>query len=301
MPSLAIILATWNGARYLPALLTSLSAQTLAPSELVIADDGSQDDTLAIIAAWAVSAPFPVRILPPSEKRLGPAKAFARLLAATTADIVLPCDQDDVWQSQKLAVCAHLATDATPRLLVHDLRLINAQGTLTQTSFWRHQGFNPRQGVQLRTLVAMNSFPGCAMALNRALITRALPLPESAVMHDWWFALVTAATGRIRILPQALVDYRQHANNTLGAHAGSLAGQARRLLKPWSSGYRQATLASQRQARSLEKRLGTRVPLEVRTWAALSRFSSLERRICIYRSGIRKTGALRNLGLIVRV
>lgn len=300
MPKVAIVLATWNGARFLPALLASLSAQTIAPCELIIADDGSNDDTLALIDTWAASAPFPVRILSHDGIRLGPAKAFARLLEATTADIVLPCDQDDVWLPHKVAVCAQLATDATPRLLVHDLRLTNAHGAVTQASFWRHQGFKPRQGMQLRTLVAMNSFPGCAMALNRALITRALPMPDSAVMHDWWIALVAAATGRIRIWPQALVDYRQHANNTWGAHTGSIADRALRILKPWSSGYHHLTIASQRQAHSLLLRLGTEAPSELKTWATLKDFSTFERRMRLYRSGIRKTGLLRNLGMMAR-
>ena len=59
------------------------------------------------------------------------------------------------------------------------------------------------------------------MLMNRQLLALALPIPPEAAMHDWWLALVATAFGRTGYIEEPLLDYRQHAGNTLGARARS--------------------------------------------------------------------------------
>src|SRR3954469_7980656 len=61
-PSVSVALATYNGAPYLAQQLGDLASQSHAPCELIVCDDGSTDDTLAVVRDFAASAPFPVQI-----------------------------------------------------------------------------------------------------------------------------------------------------------------------------------------------------------------------------------------------
>jgi len=101
MATVSIALATWNGARFLRDQLASYECQTILPTELVISDDGSTDRTLEILAEFARSATFPVRILSGGE-RLGFADNFFRAANACTSQFIAFSDQDDVWLPKKL-------------------------------------------------------------------------------------------------------------------------------------------------------------------------------------------------------
>lgn len=132
---ISIALATYNGARYLREQLDSIAAQSLLPVELVISDDGSTDDTLSIVSAFSQTAPFTVRVLPRDERR-GFADNFLHCARSCENQLIAFCDQDDVWEPNKLAVgCARMEADGS-LLALHRLTLVNqsleAQGTWTQ-------------------------------------------------------------------------------------------------------------------------------------------------------------------------
>ncbi|MFL5505263.1 MAG: glycosyltransferase, partial [Gemmatimonadales bacterium] len=97
----SVVLCTYNGARYLPEQLDSLARQSLPPTELVVRDDDSTDETASLVAAFAERAPFPVRWTCNAE-RLGPTRNFGAAIADATGEFVALCDQDDVWLPEKL-------------------------------------------------------------------------------------------------------------------------------------------------------------------------------------------------------
>src|SRR4051812_17314881 len=103
--AVSIALATYNGARYLHAQLDSLLAQTLKPEELVVGDDGSNDETLTILKDFALTAPFPTRIQV-NAARLGYADNFLATAARCSSPLIAFCDQDDVWMPTKLQRCS---------------------------------------------------------------------------------------------------------------------------------------------------------------------------------------------------
>lgn len=301
MPVAVIALATWQGAHHLPALLNSLVLQERRPDLVVTGDDGSSDGSPDLIEAWSQQTGIPVQHLPKANHRLGPCGNFARILThcqTIPQAIVFLCDQDDFWHPEKIARGMRLMNDRIPRLLVHDLRLIDANGNLVAESYWKHQGYRPHHGVRPEVLVAMNSFPGCAMVCNQALLARALPIPPQAVMHDWWLALVAVASGRIRIDSQCLVDYRQHAHNTVGAVDSGVTVRFRRIARVLTAEYRQESQTSRRQAQALGRHLGPGLPTSMRAWAISERLDPMRRRIVLLRHGVRKTGWLRSLGLL---
>lgn len=227
-----VVLATCNGQEFLDQQLASILRQSVLPERLLVADDGSADQTLNLVEAWQLRSPVPITFLPAAEKRLGCCANFERLLAASSAAYVMPSDQDDIWDSNKaerlLAAMARLEQrwNSDRPLLVHtDLRLIDRVGHPLAGSFHRQQGLDPgRQGWL--ALGMQNVVTGCACLLNRACVQQALPFPPEAVLHDWWLALVAARLGEVAYLTEPSLSYRQHARNVVGA-----AGWRRQLLR----------------------------------------------------------------------
>ena len=99
-----IVLATYNGGRFLSEQLESFLVQERMPDELLVSDDASTDETLSIVDAFARRAPLPVKVVVNPE-RLGFIRNFAAALALADADIIFMSDQDDVWLPQRSPPC----------------------------------------------------------------------------------------------------------------------------------------------------------------------------------------------------
>ena len=156
----SVALATYNGARYLPAQLASLAAQTVMPGELVACDDGSTDGTVAVLERFASDAPFPVRLFR-NPVNLGSTANFAQAVGLCTGDGIFLCDQDDLWHPHKLARFA-AAFDADPAvgLVASDLELIDAGGQDLGRRVWGELPFPPA----LRASVEAGAGRGCGCA-----------------------------------------------------------------------------------------------------------------------------------------
>src|SRR5438270_1073780 len=104
-PTVSVAMATFNGERYLKTQLDTIARQSVLPTELVVSDDGSNDQTLSVVADFARSAPFQVTTVR-NETRLGFADNFLQAARLCEGDAVAYADQDDFWLSHKLEVCA---------------------------------------------------------------------------------------------------------------------------------------------------------------------------------------------------
>jgi glycosyltransferase involved in cell wall biosynthesis len=231
-PNVFLVLAMYNGGRFLAEQLQSLQAQTWTQWRLLVRDDGSSDNTRQVAEQFAAIDPR-IEILSDGLGRLGPTGNFGALLEQATArgaDYVFFVDQDDVWKPGKIQrqlecmACLQSQTPPGTPLLVHsDLSVVDADLTLVHPSFMAYQGIRHEPAQPLPTLLVQNFVTGCAMLINRPLAELALPVPKVPV-HDWWIAACAAAAGRIGFLPEATVLYRQHGGNSVGAksHLASL-------------------------------------------------------------------------------
>ena len=222
-PTIDIVMATYNGARFLCEQLDSVLAQARPGVRLLVRDDGSTDATREILAAYAGNRPEGV-LVENGSRRLGACGSFSALLERSDADFVVLCDQDDVWLPGRLDAMLRRLVELEDRhgrgapLLVHsDLTVVDAGLRELCPSFWRYQGLDPFRGGVLNRLLVQNVVTGCAAILNRALVRRATPIPKAAVMHDWWLATAAAALGRLEALAQPTALYRQHGENRVGA------------------------------------------------------------------------------------
>lgn len=238
-PTVDILLATFNGARYLPDLLQSLKHQTFTDWQLITRDDGSTDGTQAIIDSWVSVLGNKVKVLLKDDEGHGACSNFAALMAASKAPYFMLCDQDDVWLPDKIHELHKAALQAEEQggsevpVLVHsDLIVVDDHLREIHGSFWRYQRLLS-ESTQNRgqLLILQNYVTGCSTMGNSALRRAALPIPKQAVMHDWWLALVAANLGKLVDHPTPTVRYRQHGGNVLGAKPWSLKGVVERFLQ----------------------------------------------------------------------
>jgi rhamnosyltransferase len=260
-----IVLSTYNGAQHVAAQLESLRRQSFADWTLLVRDDGSTDETLAIVRRFAEDDPR-IRIHLDETPRLRAPGSFGVLLQEALrggAEYVFTCDQDDVWLDDKVERLLGLmqarerqAGGRSVPLLVHsDLTVVRDDLSVVSESFMRLQKIAHPEKDALRLLLAQNVVTGCAALVNRPLLQLALPMPR-VVMHDWWLAQVASACGEIIFTRVPTVLYRQHASNVVGARGywGLLRG-ALADLPTWWTGRLQAFHATLEQTDALAKRL----------------------------------------------
>jgi glycosyltransferase involved in cell wall biosynthesis len=219
----AILMGTCNGARYLGAQLDTIAAQSHRDWGLVASDDGSTDDTRAILAGFAAAHPVEIREGP----RRGFAANFLGLAGdpGIRADFYAFADQDDLWHPDRLArgLARLQALDpARPALYGGRTRLIDADG--------RSLGLSPAFRAPPGFANALvQSIAGANTMLFNAAAKRLFEAVEvTVVAHDWWaYQLVSGAGGTVIYDPEPMVAYRQHPGNLIGGNQGLRAKGAR--------------------------------------------------------------------------
>jgi len=243
-PRIAVLMGTKDGAAFIDEQLQSLAAQSQPFIDLWISDDGSDDGTLPIIEAWKPRW---------SKGRMtlveGPRQGFAAnfrsmiLDPRIDADCYAFCDQDDVWEPDRLesAVRWMQAFDA-------GIPLMFCSRTATMTETGSLVGHSPLFGrpPSFRNALVQSIAGGNTILLNRAardLLAKACAR-TSFVSHDWWAYLVVSG-GVVRYDPRPLVRYRQHAANLVGANVSWRARISRlgRLIKGQFAGWTDLNLA----------------------------------------------------------
>lgn len=216
MEKIAILMSTYNGEKYLSEQIFSIQNQTYKNWHLYVRDDGSVDNTPEIIKQYSQKDS---RIeLVKSNKNLGPARSFLKLLNDIDADYYFFCDQDDYWIDTKLEVMLNEIKkydNSIPQLVYCNLKCVNQNLKPVDYDFDNWIG-----KVSGNNRFIDNDMPGCVMLINKPvkeIVSRHEPNCENIQMHDWWIALVVEFFGEIHFLNQRLVYYRQHGDNARGA------------------------------------------------------------------------------------
>lgn len=278
-PAISIALATCNGARHLAALLDSLATQTHPPTELVALDDVSEDGTVAILEAFAVNAPFPVRVFR-NPQRLGVAENFSRAIAHCRGDYIALADQDDAWRPDKLALLAGALAPSDVLAAFSDATVVDAELAPLGYTMWQRVRLTAgeldrlERGQGFSVLLKHHVVTGATLVFKTALRDSALPIPPDWP-HDAWLALIAAAQGQVAPLRQALVSYRQHDRNVVGGRRKPLRQQIRDALNVDRSQWYQEELFRWRALSTCLAQCAA--PSDVRT-ALASKLAHLEAR-----------------------
>jgi len=217
----AILLATYNGARHLAEQLDSIIAQTHADWTIHVSDDGSTDETLAILLTYRERLGAE-RLVLWQGPRAGYSRNFMSMLHrdGIDGDFVAFSDQDDVWDADKLAK----ALDAIGGVPDDDATLYCGRSRLIDESGAPY-GFSPLFALtpSFANALVQSLAGGNTMLLNRQARVLMCRAAEDArvVSHDWWaYLVVSAAEGRIVYDREPTIGYRQHAENVIGSNAG---------------------------------------------------------------------------------
>lgn len=254
---LSVALCTHEGARFVAEQVRSILDQRPAPRELVVGDDASTDDTVAIIErtmararAERPSLPTSLRILR-GDAPLGVVANFERTIAACTGALIALSDQDDVWPSGRLARILPEFDDPRVQLVHTDARLVDAEGRptgvllLDALEAGQDERDGLRGGAAFEVLLRRNLVTGATVVLRASLARRAMPFP-AAWVHDEWLAALAAVHEGVRLVPEPLLDYRQHGGNQIGASAPTWSRRLARLREPRDT--RSARLIARAQA-----------------------------------------------------
>lgn len=223
---ITVLLAAWNGEKYLREQMESLLGQTNQEFTILISDDCSTDRTPEIISEY--ESRFPDRVK--SLKNLKPSGSarnnFFRLLKAASDEYLMFCDQDDIWLPDKVEVTfkemkkMENVWGRDMPLLVHtDLSVTDQAGTVVYPSMARYQKIGVYDNRTSHYLVE-NNITGNTMMINRSLKDLMADIPKTCVMHDWWLGLMASCFGKISYIDRPLVLYRQHGSNQVGAKSG---------------------------------------------------------------------------------
>ena len=240
MTTVAVVVSTYNGAAYLGEQLASILAQSRQPDLIIVTDDESSDDTVAIARA-ALAGFDGDTLITTNPGARGVVPNFSHGLAAAVdagADLIALSDQDDIWRPDKLRELIAVFEDRPGLQLLHsDARLVDAQGAAIGGTLLESISMSPRMrrlehdGRGFSVLLRRNTVTGATSVVRRGLVQTALPVPPGWV-HDEWLAIVAAATGRFDLVELPLVDYRQHGANEIGAALLGVGGKARRMAAP---------------------------------------------------------------------
>ncbi len=310
MNKVAILLSTYNGEKYLKHQLDSLYNQTYRNFTILARDDGSIDNSLDILKAYAIE-------VIPQGKNLGPLGSFSALLEYainknTDSQYFMFCDQDDVWKEEKIEKTLIKMRELESKfgdipLLVHtDLEVVDEDLETLDKSFWHFEQINPGMNGFNRLLM-QNTITGCTVMINRKLVELAMPIPDGAIMHDWWLGLVASQFGKIGFVDEPLIKYRQHSANSIGAKGFNYLSVLVRFYKIFYKNelYLKHVMINIEQAKAFLEIY--RKNLDDDTIKMLEDFSNLksksfwQKRKILLKHKLLKQGFIRNVGLLLKI
>lgn len=229
-PVISIAMATFEGRAFLEMQFESIIKQTRHPNEVIIYDDASSDDTVSVLKTLKARAPFSVKIIK-GTKNLGVNHAFGVALAACRGDYIFFCDQDDLWEPEKIeSFMAVFERNPAVGLVFCDASQIDAEGKFLNRSLWQQIGFNARRNRRFKRdpvaelLRGGNFIYGMAAAFRTESLRPFLPINADprGITHDTWFALHVLSVGWSGwALDRKLVQYRRHGRQATSQHASS--------------------------------------------------------------------------------
>lgn len=218
-----VLLATYNGEKYVKEQIDSILNQTYRDIQLIISDDCSTDKTREILKQYEKDNR--VRIFY-QEKNLGYIKNFEFLLKNVKNDLYMLSDQDDVWKEEKIEKSVEKLKSENLDLVFGDLEVVDENLNIMNESFNKYMKLERKidrciDSYKLQYLY--NCITGCTIISKKELLNKILPFPKTSkyMVHDYWMGLMVALNGKIGYMKETHIKYRQHGNNQIGTEKKS--------------------------------------------------------------------------------
>lgn len=216
-----ILLASYNGEKYIKEQINSILNQTYTNIRLIISDDCSQDKTKEILEEFAKKDNRIIIHVQPTN--LGYIKNFEFLLKQVKNNLYMLSDQDDVWLPEKVEKTVEKLKEKKADLVFGDLEVVDAKLETINTSFNDFMLLTRKinkyiDNYQLNYLY--NCITGCTVLAKKEFISKILPIPAESkyVVHDHWIGIMMSIYGKVAYMPEKYIKYRQHGNNQIGTN-----------------------------------------------------------------------------------
>lgn len=214
-----ILLATYNGEKYLKEQIDSILNQTYKNIRLIISDDCSTDDTKNILNKYE-KKDNRIKVFY-QEKNLGYIKNFEFLLTKVESKFYMLSDQDDVWLPQKVEKSLEKIQKENADMVFSDLEVVDSDLKTVYNSFNDFMLLTRKINKYIDSYklnYLYNCVTGCTIISKKQFIKYILPIPSihKEVAHDYWMALMVSLNGKMSYMPERYIKYRQHGNNQIG-------------------------------------------------------------------------------------
>ena len=214
-----VLLATYNGEKYIREQIESILNQTYKNIRLIISDDCSKDNTPEILKEYEKNDNRVELYI--QEENLGVVKNIEFLLGKVKDKYYMLSDQDDVWKEQKIEKSVEKLKNENLDLVFGDLEVVDENLNTLYGSFNKFMKLDRKiekyiDSYKLQYLY--NCITGCTIISRKKLIDKILPLPNNSkyMVHDYWMGLMVALNGKIGYIKETYIKYRQHGNNQVG-------------------------------------------------------------------------------------
>lgn len=221
---ISVVMATYNGEKYIEKQLESILNQSLIPDEVIIRDDGSSDATVQLVKDFIQKNKLSTWNIEVNDKNLGYKKNFANLLSLAKGDYIFLSDQDDEWISDKIDKMVTILKDNKAiqalnggvRLIdanSNKVEIVNRKNVYNANFYFSKKTVVRLNKVPLASLIISNVTPGCAMAITKELRDTFISSYEGTFPHDWYLNMLAAYNGGCYFLNEEVISYRIHENN----------------------------------------------------------------------------------------
>ncbi len=219
MEQIDILLATYNGEKYIKEQIESILNQTYSNFRLIISDDCSKDNTKKILEEYAQKDDR-IKIYFQKEN-LGYVKNFEFLLTKVENEIYMLSDQDDYWLTTKIEHTYNKLKETNADLVFTDLEVVDEKLKMIYPSFNDYMQLSrkiKKYKDSYRLQYLYNCVTGCTLISKKKFLNLILPLPIDSkyAIHDTWIACTVANKGKVEYLDEKTIKYRQHGNNQVG-------------------------------------------------------------------------------------
>ncbi len=201
---ISVCMATYNGALFIREQLESILVCLDTDDEVIISDDHSPDDTLAIARSFEDPR---IKIFMNEPNNKGHIGNFGNAMSKATGDFIFLADQDDVWHPERVSAVSKALQEY--ELVVCDCWVVDGELNVINESFYSI--INAGSGLTKNWV--KNTYLGCCMAFHRRIVEKALPFPKNIVSHDNWMGLMGEIYGSTVFIPEKLHYFRRHGTN----------------------------------------------------------------------------------------
>lgn len=218
---ISVVMATYNGEKYIREQLDTIWFQTVKPDEIIVSDDASTDKTLELVRRFKEETNAPVKILA-DDKQKGYVLNFITGLKEAQGDYVFLSDQDDIWLENRIESAINtFEENANVDVLSCRFQLVDGEGKPIGKKRFSMKRNRVKEGSNLKnidfcTFIRHPKYPGMAMAMRKHVVDEMLKRDDKISAHDWQLNLVAVQKNAMYISDEVLVQYRQHDGNTVG-------------------------------------------------------------------------------------